>query len=71
MLAAARCDEGLSLRDLIKPERVRVLRVLSALINLQKFKVEKLVWYAEQEKKKVRAAGRVCAHARARALNLR
>lgn len=57
MLAAARCDEGLSLRDLIKPERVRVLRVLSAIINLQKFKVEKLVWYTEQEKKKVRRRG--------------
>ncbi len=54
MLAAARCDEGFSLRDLMKPERVRVLRVLSALINLQKFKVEKLVWYTEQEGKKVR-----------------
>jgi hypothetical protein len=40
---------------LIRPERARVLRVLSALVNLQKFKVEKLVWYTEQEKKKVRA----------------
>jgi hypothetical protein len=39
----------------MKPERVRVLRVLSALINLQKFKVEKLVWYTEQEGKKVRS----------------
>ena len=74
MLAAARCDEGLSLRDLVKPERARVLRVLSALINLQKFKVEKLVWYSEQEEKKVRAIhapraplprARAAAHARA------
>ena len=54
VLAAARCDEGLSLRDLMRPERARVLRVLSALINLQKFKAEKLVWYQEQEEKKVR-----------------
>ena len=53
VLAAARCDEGVSLRDLMKPERARVLRVLSALINLQKFKVEKLVWYKEQEEKKL------------------
>jgi hypothetical protein len=37
----------------MKPERARVLRVLSALINLQKFKVEKLVWYNEQQEKKV------------------
>jgi len=37
----------------MKPERARVLRVLSALINLQKFKVEKLVWYKEQEAKKL------------------
>ena len=55
VLASARCDEGLSLRDLIKPERARVLRVLSALVNLQKFKVEKLMWYREQEEKKVRS----------------
>ena len=55
VLASARCDEGLSLRDLIKPERARVLRVLSALVNLQKFKVEKLMWYREQEEKKVSA----------------
>ena len=55
VLASARCDEGLSLRDLIKPERARVLRVLSALVNLQKFKVEKLIWYREQEEKKVRS----------------
>jgi hypothetical protein len=54
VLISARCDEGLSLRDLIKPERARVLRVLSALVNLQKFKVEKLMWYREQEEKKVR-----------------
>lgn len=61
VLAAARCDEGLSLRDLMRPERARVLRVLSSLVNLQKFKVEKQLWYQGQEEKKVRAAGRAAA----------
>lgn len=41
------------MRDLIKPERARVLRILSALINLQKFKVEKLIWYQNLEMEKV------------------
>ncbi len=58
VLASARCDEGFSLRDLIKPERARVLRVLSALVNLQKFKVEKLVWYRGQEEKKLEVVRR-------------
>jgi hypothetical protein len=38
----------------MRPERPRVLRLLSALINLQKFKAEKLAWYAALEEKKVR-----------------
>lgn len=56
MLLAARCDEGLSLRDIMRPEKQRVQRVLSALINLYKFRSEKLAWYEENTQKK--ASGR-------------
>jgi len=42
----------------MKPERARVLRVLSALINMQKFKIEKAVWYAEQGEAKAAALRR-------------
>lgn len=54
VLLAARCDEGLSLRDIMKPEKQRVQRVLSALINLFKFRAEKLAWYEENIEKKER-----------------
>lgn len=36
----------------MKPERSRVQRIFSALINLQKFKAEKLAWYEELQNKK-------------------
>lgn len=49
----------------MRPERARVLRVLSSLVNLQKFKVEKQLWYQGQEEKKVRAAGRAAGRAAA------
>ncbi len=52
VLQAARCDEGFTLHDLMKPDRSRVLRILSALINFQKFKRDKLAWYEELEAKK-------------------
>lgn len=38
----------------MKPEKQRVQRVLSALINLYKFRAEKLAWYEENMQKKVR-----------------
>ena len=56
MLRAARCDEGFRLRDLMRPERTRVLRILSALINLQKFRADKLAWYEELEARKTELA---------------
>ncbi len=56
VLLAARCDEGLSLRDIMRPEKQRVQRVLSALINLYKFRSEKLAWYEDNTQKK--ASGR-------------
>jgi hypothetical protein len=58
VLIAARCTEGFTLHDLMKPDRSRVLRLLSALINLQMFKKEKAEWYEELQAKKVRARGR-------------
>ena len=45
------------MHDLMKPDRSRVLRILSALINFQKFKRDKLAWYEELEAKKVRSGG--------------
>lgn len=58
VLSAARCDEGLTLRDVMKPERQRVQRVLSALINLFKFRAEKTDWYESNLAKRDAAAAR-------------
>jgi hypothetical protein len=44
----------MSLHDLMKPERSRVQRILSALINLHKYRQEPLDWYAGLVAKKVR-----------------
>jgi len=49
VLQAARCDEGLNLRDLMKPDKARMVRVICGLINLQKFRKDKLVWYDSLE----------------------
>jgi hypothetical protein len=54
VLLAAKCEEGFTLHDLIKPERSRVIRIFSALVNLQKFKKMKVEWYGELQVKKVR-----------------
>ena len=61
MLQAARCDEGFTLRDLMRPDRTRVLRILSALINLQKFRADKLAWYEELEARKTDLAAKKAA----------
>jgi kinetochore protein Nuf2 len=61
VLQAARCDEGFTLRDLMRPDRTRVLRILSALINLQKFRADKLAWYEELEARKTDLAAKKAA----------
>ncbi len=52
LLDAAHC-EPLTLRDLMRPPPQRTTRVLSALINLQKFKADRLEWYVELENRKM------------------
>ena len=48
--------EGFTLRDLIKPDAARLQRNLSAIINFQKFREEKIEQWAGHGRKTVRAA---------------
>lgn len=57
LLTAAGMAEGYTLKDLMKPDRARVQKALSGIINLQKFKESVQDDYNALVQKSVRAGG--------------
>jgi len=53
LLVASGVSEGYTLRELIKPEPTRLRRNLSAIINFQKYREEKIEQWAEHGKRTV------------------
>lgn len=54
LLHAAGVNESFPLHDLIKPDPARLRRYLSAMINYQKYREEKIAYYADLEARSVR-----------------
>ena len=55
MLTAAGMPEGYTLKDLVKPDRIKVQKALSGIINLQKFRESVQDDYDAHVQKSVRA----------------